>query len=252
MTRPFARALTFSLAVLAGCSSSSAPETTPSGDGGKNDSGTTDARAHDATGSALGAPCVPSEESSATFQGFSVEDVSLESNAPTCVTGSCLVNHFQGRVTCPYGQTAPGMGPKGPSGSPAAEVSSEDGCVTAGASRSSVTATNVSVAGFAAGSVPAQITGAGAGDRTANKTVYCSCRCANADGKTDDGATYCACPGGFACTQLITAIGPGSDTAGAYCVLAGTTYTAETTNSADVCSATVTDVTEPGYCPLQR
>jgi hypothetical protein len=62
-------------------------------------------------------------------------------------------------------------------------------------------------------------------DRRAEKTVYCSCRCANVDGRTDDGANYCKCPDGYACQQLVTPIGP-TDTGltGAYCVKSGTVY----------------------------
>jgi hypothetical protein len=225
-----------------------------------------DASAHDASSAAeagsaapLGAACIPDEEYDPSFQGFAVEDISTESKAFECASSLCLVNHFQGRVTCPYGQTAPGMGPKGPASSPAATEKSEDGCIVPGTSPSGspatwqVTATNVSIAAFAAGEVPSQITGLGVGDRTANKTVYCSCRCANVDGKTDDGATYCACPDGFACTELITSIGTQDDTvSGAYCMLAGTGYSPATTDTANVCDATVTDPSAPGYCPVQR
>src|SRR5437762_12513219 len=32
--------------------------------------------------------------------------------------------------------------------------------------------------------------------RPATDAVYCSCRCANVDGRTDDGPRYCACPEG--------------------------------------------------------
>ena len=33
--------------------------------------------------------------------------------------------------------------------------------------------------------------------RKADNAVYCSCRCANGYGKTDDGFKYCTCPDGF-------------------------------------------------------
>jgi hypothetical protein len=202
----------------------------------------------------VGDPCTPDEEYDPTFQGFSVDDVSTESKSYVCLTRLCLVNHFQGRVTCPYGQTAAGMGPTGPKGSNADMVSSDKGCTIPGGTPgvNTVTATNVSVAGFAAGAVPAQVTGTLAGDRTANKTVYCSCRCANLDGNTNDGANYCACPDNYTCTPLVTTIGGGdSGLTGSYCVLNGTTYAAATTNTATTCQATETESSAAGYCPLQ-
>jgi hypothetical protein len=62
-------------------------------------------------------------------------------------------------------------------------------------------------------------------DRTADKAVYCSCRCANIDGRTDDGANYCTCPDGFTCEQLVTSIGQGdTGLTGAYCIKAGTKF----------------------------
>jgi len=203
----------------------------------------------------VGDPCTPDEEFDPTFQAFSIQDVSVESKSYVCLTRLCLVNHFQGRVTCPYGQTAPGMGPAGPTGSNAAAVSSQDGCsipgTTPGLPASYVTATNVSVAGFAAGVVPAQFSGTGAADRTANNAVYCSCRCENVDGNTNDGANYCACTANYTCTQLVTSIGA-TDTGltGGYCVLNGTQYNpALATN--ETCLASVTSQTAPGYCALQ-
>ena len=61
--------------------------------------------------------------------------------------------------------------------------------------------------------------------RTADKAVYCSCRCANINNQTNDGANYCTCPDGFSCQQLVTSIGEGNEgLTGAYCVKAGTEY----------------------------
>jgi hypothetical protein len=242
---------------MGGCSSSSSKASTTEPDPATPKS--TDAGAGTKTdaGRAIGEACLPGEESDTTFQGFSVDDVSIEAKTGGCGSNVCMLNHFQGRTTCPYGQTAPGVGPVGPAGSPAAIVDSEDGCALPGTTPKAtstawqVKATNVSVAGFAAGAVPAQIVGVGAGDRTANKTVYCSCRCANLEGKTDDGASYCTCPTGLACTPLVSPIVPGDPTAGSYCALEGTTYSAATTDTASICDAMVTDTLQPGYCPVQ-
>jgi hypothetical protein len=62
-------------------------------------------------------------------------------------------------------------------------------------------------------------------NRSAANSVYCSCRCANVEGKTDDGANYCSCPDGFSCKQLISSTGPSYEgITGAYCVKNGTDY----------------------------
>ena len=81
-------------------------------------------------------------------------------------------------------------------------------------------------------------------DRVAAHAVYCSCRCANGAGRTDDGASYCACPGWMTCAPLIASIGIASDDAlaGSYCVKPSTTY-----EQGLSCSATCNPTTAP--CP---
>src|SRR5271165_2585312 len=54
----------------------------------------------------IGDPCVPEQEYLPTFQGFDPQEVSVESKSFQCMTRLCLVNHFRGRVSCPYGQNA--------------------------------------------------------------------------------------------------------------------------------------------------
>jgi hypothetical protein len=64
-------------------------------------------------------------------------------------------------------------------------------------------------------------------DRQTSNAVYCSCRCANQDGQTNDGAIYCQCPSGFTCQQqLVTAINSTEDPdlIGAYCIKNNTQY----------------------------
>jgi hypothetical protein len=81
-------------------------------------------------------------------------------------------------------------------------------------------------------------------DRRADQAVYCSCRCANLDGKTDDGRVYCTCPDGFSCTQLYSSIGQGNEgLTGAYCIKSGSDY-----NANSVCSATCTATGGSGNC----
>jgi hypothetical protein len=54
----------------------------------------------------VGDPCTPEDEYNAQFPGFSVSDEEIESRSFQCATRICLVNHFQGRVSCPQGQDA--------------------------------------------------------------------------------------------------------------------------------------------------
>jgi hypothetical protein len=135
----------------------------------------------------IGAPCLPEKEIEPSFIGFAYEEVSgvgPPSGAPVC-----LVYFFRGLVTCPYGQSAD-------AGSAAC------GCTT--------TAGKPVV-----GEVEPQCP-----DRPAASTVFWSCRCANEQGATSDGASYCTCPSGTTCTQTVSTIGasPENDYAGAYCL----------------------------------
>src|SRR5688572_2465366 len=63
----------------------------------------------------VGDPCVPEQEYDPTFSGFVVDQVNVESKSYQCETRLCLVNHFQGRVSCPYGQDNGGAAPSGAS-----------------------------------------------------------------------------------------------------------------------------------------
>jgi hypothetical protein len=65
--------------------------------------------------------------------------------------------------------------------------------------------------------------------RTADKAVYCSCRCSNVDGQTNDGRNYCKCPDGFSCKQLVPSVGVvsgGSNQGltGGYCIKTGSDF----------------------------
>jgi hypothetical protein len=132
---------------------------------------------------ALGEPCVPADETFADFSGFSVGEVNVETRGSCGMTNVCLVNQFQGRVTCPSGQSGlPGDRPCAtPDGAPV-EVS-----------------------------VVPQLE-----SRPAEQAVVCSCRCA---GPTR-GANYCSCPSGMRCEPLVSdpGIEGDEDLAGSYCV----------------------------------
>ncbi len=145
------------------------------------------------TNAKIGQPCTPAVESSTSFDGFEPLDVSVELPSPDADPGQivCLADHFRGRVTCPYGQDSAGTQCKTSSGDPVIGAV-EPQCV----------------------------------DRQAARVVTWSCRCANAAGRTDDGASYCNCADGTTCEQLVAPIAPvqGPDISGAYCIVTGTSY----------------------------
>ena len=190
----------------------------------------------------VGDPCVPEQEYDPTFLGFAIGEVNVESKSFDCQTRLCLANHFQGRVTCPYGQKQDGTpselngatpyndkngNPIGSCVLPFGGVDSEDGGVppTVDGVSQAVSGTlhaNPPVSNPTAFVSPQCIDRTGG---TGGTAVYCSCRCANTEGKTDDGADYCSCPDGFTCTQLVTKIGTENEgLTGAYCIRNSTAY----------------------------
>jgi len=163
----------------------------------------------------VGDPCLPEQEYDPTFQGFNQKEVNVESRSFQCQTRVCLANHFQGRVSCPYGQNNPGQ-------------DSTVTCFVPGSSPPQPVTGNTSASVQDGTVVQPECF-----DRQANEAVYCSCRCADAPG-TPPGGNLCSCPDGFHCSQLVTPIG-GEDEqlAGGYCVKTGTDY-----NAASSCSTT--------------
>jgi hypothetical protein len=124
-----------------------------------------------------------------------------------------LVNHFQGRTSCAYGQMMDGAGADGGAG-----------CTVPGNGAPVAPDGNPKLGNI----VEPQCT-----DRSPSLDVTCSCRCANAEGATDDGASYCACPTGTVCAQVVPGYVSGDPLAGGYCVPPGTTY-----NPDGACSST--------------
>ncbi len=58
-------------------------------------------------GAGIGDPCVPEDEYRENFAGFKLTEENIESRSFPCQSRICLVNHFQGRVSCPQGQDVP-------------------------------------------------------------------------------------------------------------------------------------------------
>jgi hypothetical protein len=137
---------------------------------------------------ALGAPCIGGSEYDPSFAGFDAQEVSVDLGSPTCASGICLANHFQGRTSCPYGQT-----------------SSQSGLCFVPGSDTPVTA-----------EVSPQLVA-----RQAASASVCSCRCAGSGA-----GPFCSCGSGMECLPLIDDVGlPGQSAyAGSYCVPNGTAY----------------------------
>jgi hypothetical protein len=172
----------------------------------------------------IGDPCTPEQEYRPDFVGFNVNEVSVESKSFQCQTRLCLVNHFQGRVSCPYGQKADGSATGMAGNASCTDANGVNaGCCTPGVIQAVTTpldASGMPVDTIMKKTVPPQCT-----LRTSDKAVYCSCRCQNVNGLTNDGANYCTCPDGFTCTQLVTSIGQGDQgLTGGYCVKNGAGY----------------------------
>jgi hypothetical protein len=146
----------------------------------------------------VGDPCIPEEEYAADFGGFGIEEVGVESQSLQCATRLCLVNHFQGRVSCPRGQTRADLDLEG----------SDPARCRAPGSNDARTAVSVPVTAWDL-------------DRPPDRAVYCSCRCDGPDPK----AHYCQCPRGYACAELVPDVGFGAaQLPGAYCVKEGTAF----------------------------
>ncbi|MEZ4226745.1 MAG: hypothetical protein R3B13_37725 [Polyangiaceae bacterium] len=183
----------------------------------------------------VGDPCIPEDEYQTTFPGYSADEVNVESKSFQCETRVCLVNHFQGRVSCPYGQTeqtaqAIASQTPGAAEQPAA-------CRIPGTSGKD-TADGISV------KVNPQFV-----RRQTDSSVYCSCRCKNAAGSTDDGARYCDCPSGFTCSKLLDDLGLGSSQlAGFYCIKDGTSYNKENVEAGNECLAGSNPDQKDYYC----
>lgn len=176
----------------------------------------------------VGDPCTPEDEYQTDFSGFSIEEVNVESRSFQCETRICLVNHFQGRVSCPYGNDASTINlQKVPPEKPG-------DCRIPGSDELIGTAA-------APVAVDPQIY-----KRQAADAVYCSCRCDGPDAK----ARYCECPSGFACVKLVDKLplGKGGQLAGNYCIREGSNYVKGNEVLSNVCLKSKIGTNEQGDC----
>jgi hypothetical protein len=202
----------------------------------------------------VGDPCIPEDEYKENFSGFKITEENVESRSFQCQTRICLVNHFQGRVSCPNGQAQPQTCDPGAPGCGAGETctpsvlggecSGTDQCPATGdyvcdngrckvfvcsvagdASRCYVPGTNTPIASPVCGQCAA------ASKRDAENAVYCSCRCDVAEGEdpnsdVNKNFNFCACPKGYVCEEIRKNVGLGDvQLSGKYCIKEGTKYT---------------------------
>jgi hypothetical protein len=142
----------------------------------------------------VGDPCIPEDEFFDTFSGFSLGEVNVESRSFQCETRVCLVNKFQGRVSCPYGTNG-----SEPVDGASPTVNHTRMCEVPG------------FGDFVTVPVAPQRL-----QRRPDQAVYCSCRC---DG-SDPNARYCECPSGFECAEIVVNQDPEQESqlAGSYCI----------------------------------
>jgi hypothetical protein len=251
----------------------------------------------------IGDPCIPEDEYSADFAGFKVTEENIESRSFQCSTRICLVNHFQGRVTCPLGQVAPtpcdglkdtstcenampALGKCVEAGTFAPDCDPKDDhcpdgtkcdanrkvcacfmdskpgyhcvlsnpadaksisvfkafvchkagdCQAAGSDPKADATKKCCVPGTdtpTTTSVCSQCTGTSTAKshRSADQSVYCSCRCGVADGAADEpNFNFCECPTGFTCDQVRPDVGIGDPLlSGKYCIKEGTKFKGDT------------------------
>jgi len=174
----------------------------------------------------VGDPCTPEDEYQQNFSGFQVTETNVESRSFQCETRLCLVNHFQGRVSCRLGQDTQ----VDANGVPLATGAYKPVCSIPGTKpnpNDPTSADNVNV------KVSAQLV-----ERQTDKAVYCSCRCDGPDKK----AKYCDCPEGFECAPLVDDlhITPNAgQLAGSYCIRTGSRYNPNA-DSSETCASSPT------------
>jgi hypothetical protein len=167
----------------------------------------------------VGDPCTPEQEYDPSFLGFDEKEVNVESKSYQCRTRICLVNHFRGRQSCPYGQSLDGTAP----------IGAKSACTVPGSDTPITGLTNPKDPTSFADARKKSLVPPQCVDRAADQTVYCSCRCADINGEKPGDQTFCDCPDGFACTPLVTSIGQGNEgLTGSYCVKDKTQYNKDT------------------------
>ncbi len=171
------------------------------------------------TNSGVGDPCTPIDEYRSSFSGHSVDEVNIDISSLQCETQVCLVNHFQGRVSCPYGNSLSSVNLRNDETPPGCHVPTTGDAITV--------------------AVDPQLQ-----QRQAQDSVYCSCRCNG----PDESARYCDCPSGFSCVELVEDLAR-DEVAGSYCVRENTNFARGQVDLSDMCSfsnSNCGEITESG------
>ena len=138
--------------------------------------------------SAAGAPLRELGEvcSDGSARSANVNETNIVTRSPVCDSGVCVINRFQGLVSCPYGQAA-GAGD----------------CFLPGSTEAVSRAV-----------IPQFV------ERQAALASICSCRCAGSGP-----GPYCTCPESMQCEHLLDDLGlGGEDVAGSYCIPKGSAF----------------------------
>ena len=176
----------------------------------------------------VGDPCTPEQEYDPSFLGFDEKEVNVESKSFQCRTRICLVNHFRGRASCPYGQSVDGNAP-----------ANATACTVPGTTDKITGLTDPNAADSFRDPRKKALVTPQCKDRKATDAVYCSCRCADINGDKPSDQTFCDCPDGFACRPLVTSIGQGNEgLTGSYCIKDKTEYNKDTACNQGDCDPT--------------
>lgn len=123
----------------------------------------------------IGNACVSSDEYVSGYSGYELDQINLETESAACSSGICLAYHFQGRVSCPYGQTEADL---------SLPTDDPHRCrVPRAPGSTEIRAVEVPVPPSFA-------------DRSAHDAAYCTCAC-------DGPNPACTCPNGYSCRQVI-------------------------------------------------
>jgi hypothetical protein len=164
----------------------------------------------------VGDPCVPEDEYKESFSGFDLNEENIESRSFQCQTRICLVNHFQGRVSCPNGQDTPVNCTDGGACDPLTDSSGnsvETSCQAGGVILTDCDPLNCNDAESDPNNCNDPATGGGnlaCGGAVCNDGRFCQC----------DGVTQ-ICPESFRCCPLDSGSLPDGDpckTAGGLCI----------------------------------